>query len=139
MKEPRCGCGAAILKDRKLLLVQRLKAPEAGHWGLPGGKVDWLEHVEEAVIREVEEELGIRLRDLRLLCVVDQIDATADEHWIAPVYAALAFNGIPLLREPHKHRAFGWFSLDDLPSPLTRATEVAASALRQGQARDGSG
>jgi ADP-ribose pyrophosphatase YjhB (NUDIX family) len=49
MRAPRLGCGAAILRAGRLLLVQRRRPPEAGHWGLPGGKVDWLETVPAAV------------------------------------------------------------------------------------------
>jgi ADP-ribose pyrophosphatase YjhB (NUDIX family) len=117
--------------------MQRLRPPEALHWGLPGGKVDWLEPVAAAVAREVEEELAIRLRDLRLLCVVDQIhlvdqiDRAAPEHWVAPVYTTSAFEGEPRLVEPDKHAALGWFALDRLPAPLTVATITAVAALRQ--------
>ena len=87
-EQPRLGCGAAIVQDGRLLLVRRLREPEAGCWGLPGGKVDWLEPVEQAVRREIEEELAIRLTSLTLLCVVDQIDPARGEHWLAPVYLA---------------------------------------------------
>lgn len=130
MKEPRCGCGAAILHEGKILLVRRKSAPEADHWGLPGGKIDWLEPVEKAVLREVEEELGIVLRDLALLCVVDQIDQANAEHWVAPVYVSTAFDGEPRIVEPHKHAGLGWFPLDRLPSPLTRATQIAVASLK---------
>ncbi|WP_112661672.1 NUDIX hydrolase [Microvirga flavescens] len=130
MKEPRCGCGAVIMRDGKILLIRRINPPEAGHWGLPGGKVDWLEPVEAAVAREVTEELGVTIMDLELLCVVDQIDTEGAEHWIAPVYRARNISGEPRIVEPHKHSAFGWFALDALPSPLTRATQVAVAALR---------
>jgi len=68
---PRVGCGAAILDGNRLLLVKRLRDPEGGHWGLPGGKVDWMEPVPAAVCREIEEELGIRITLDRLLCVAD--------------------------------------------------------------------
>lgn len=132
MNQPRLGCGAAIVRNGRLLLVQRLRPPEALHWGLPGGKVDWLEPVADAVAREVDEELAIRVRDLRLLCVVDQIDRAAPEHWVAPVYATSAFEGEPRLVEPEKHAALGWFALDRLPAPLTVATREAVAALRRG-------
>ena len=128
---PRLGCGAAIVRNGCLLLVQRLRPPEALHWGLPGGKVDWLETVPDAVAREVWEELAIRLRDLRLLCVVDQIDRAAPEHWVAPVYTTATFEGEPRLVEPDKHAALGWFALDRLPAPLTIATTTAVAALRR--------
>ena len=129
-QEPRLGCGAAILQQGKLLLIKRRRAPEADHWGLPGGKVDLLETVEHAVGREINEELGIRLGDLELLCVVDLIDADGPEHWVAPVYLATQFEGTPHLVEPEKHSDFGWFALDALPEPLTESTRVAARHLR---------
>ena len=58
---PGVGCGAAILREGRLLLVKRRKAPEAGCWSLPGGKVDFLERVEDAVRREIAR--GDRRRD----------------------------------------------------------------------------
>ncbi len=129
--QPRLGCGAAIMQDGRLLLVRRLREPEAGCWGLPGGKVDWLEPVEQAVRREIEEELAIRLTSLSLLCVVDQIDTQRGEHWLAPVYLADTFDGEVRNVEPEKHSDIGWFDLDGLPEPLTVATRKAACALNE--------
>jgi ADP-ribose pyrophosphatase YjhB (NUDIX family) len=128
-REPRVGCGAAIVVDGRLLLLQRRHAPEPLHWGLPGGKVEWLEPVVEAIAREVREELGIGIEPVRLLCLCDQIDPAAGTHWLAPVYLVGAYDGEPRLMEPDKHAAFGWFALDDLPSPLTAATTMALKYL----------
>jgi 8-oxo-dGTP diphosphatase len=61
MTLPRVGCGAAILVDGRILLVRRTGAPEAGRWGLPGGKVDPFETVAAATAREVAEELGVAI------------------------------------------------------------------------------
>ncbi|WP_456237106.1 NUDIX domain-containing protein [Arenibaculum pallidiluteum] len=113
-----------------MLLVRRRCPPEAGHWGLPGGKVDWLEPVPRAVAREIAEELGIEIRAERLLCVVDQIDAAAQEHWVAPVYLVEDARGEPRILEPAALAECGWFALEGLPSPLTRATLVALDHLR---------
>ncbi len=128
-QQPRLGCGAAIVRDGQLLLVKRLQHPEAGHWGLPGGKVDWLEPVEQAMRREIFEELGLTLQGVSLLCVVDQIDPTREEHWVAPVYLASAPDMAPCNLEPHKHGEVAWFELDRLPQPLTQATRTAVRAL----------
>lgn len=129
MDQPRVGCGAAILKDGKLLLVHRRRDPEADHWGLPGGKVDFLEPVPRAVEREITEELGIGIEAKRLLCLVDMIDAGRGEHWVAPVYLVEDFTGEPAVQEPEALHGCGWFALDDLPSPLTQATVEAVRAL----------
>ncbi len=69
--EPRVGCGVAILRDDALLLIRRARPPEAGCWSLPGGKIDLGERTEDAARREILEEVGLRLGDLQLLCVVD--------------------------------------------------------------------
>lgn len=132
--EPRVGCGVAILREGRLLLVQRRGAPEAGSWSFPGGKVDPFEPTETAAARETEEELGIAVGPLKLLCVVDLIDPEADTHWVSPVYRADRFTGEPRIVEPHKHEALGWFALDALPAPLSKAVEVAARALGENTA-----
>lgn len=134
--EPRVGCGAAIVDDDgRLLLIRRRTEPEAGCWGLPGGKIDLFETSPEAARREVKEELGIDIDPVRLLCVVDHIDAAAGIHWVAPVYLIADFRGTPRNVEPDKHDAFDWFALDALPAPLTTPTRFALEALRARTAR----
>jgi ADP-ribose pyrophosphatase YjhB (NUDIX family) len=130
-KRPGVGCGAAILRGDAILLIERRRPPEAGHWGLPGGKVDWLEPSLEATRREVAEELGIVLRDPTFLCMVDLIDRAAGHHWVAPVFLCREFTGEPRLMEPLKHGGFGWFPLDRLPAKLTTPTRAALAALRR--------
>ncbi|MBS0966086.1 NUDIX domain-containing protein [Acetobacter okinawensis] len=126
---PAVGCGAFILRDGCLLLIRRVGAPEAGCWGLPGGKVDPFETAADAAMREVREEVGLEPEAGSLLCVVDQIDRAAGTHWVAPVYMVDAVQGEPRLCEPHKHDGLGWFALDALPQPLTLATQVAVQAF----------
>ncbi|CAA2156063.1 hypothetical protein MBRA_01680 [Methylobacterium brachiatum] len=109
--------------------------PEAGHWGLAGGKVDLFEPVADAVKREVTEELGIGIEPVTLLCVVDHIDADTGIHWVAPVYRVDAYSGAPRLVEPDKHDGLDWFALEAPPEPLTLAAKTAIALIRQGQTR----
>ncbi|ANP49228.1 8-oxo-dGTP diphosphatase [Streptomyces griseochromogenes] len=52
--------GAALLDDGRLLAARRSAPPElAGRWELPGGKVEAGERPEDALVRELREELGI--------------------------------------------------------------------------------
>ena len=126
---PRVGCGAAILQQGKVLLVRRRRAPEAGCWGLPGGKVDPFETITTAVAREIREELGITIQPKTLLCCVDQIDQAAGQHWVALVYRVEQYEGTPTIMEPDALSDMGWFALDMLPTPLTQATQQAVLAL----------
>jgi len=55
---------AAIIEfpDRRILLIKRATVPFKGYWALPGGKADSGETVEETVLREVREEIGIEVK-----------------------------------------------------------------------------
>ena len=129
--EPRLGCGAAIVIDGRILLVRRLSDPEAGCWGLPGGKVDLFETAAAAVEREIREELGIEIAAGKLLCLVDQIDKLKGEHWFAPVFLITKFIGDARILEPDKHDGLAWFPLDAVPDALTRSTIEALHVLRE--------
>jgi len=131
--EPRVGCGAAIVADGRILLMRRLREPEAGHWGLAGGKIDLFETAEQAMRREVAEELGIVVDEAVLLCFVDQIDRDRGTHWVAPVFVVRSFRGEPRNCEPEKHEGPAWFALDALPAPLTTPTIAAIAALTAGE------
>lgn len=129
MNQPRVGCGAAILDgEGRLLLVKRRRNPEADHWGLPGGKLDFGETVTACIAREIREELGIAIKVGDLLCVVDQI--APDAHWVAPTHRAVIASGTPAIQEPDALADWGWFDLDALPQPLTLATQVALTHLK---------
>lgn len=56
-----------IRKDGQVLLLRR---SDNGRWALPGGAVDPGEHPAEAVVREVWEETGLRVRPVRILAVI---------------------------------------------------------------------
>lgn len=137
LQHPRLGCGAVIQRaDGAILLVQRGRQPEQGHWGLPGGKVDWMEKVEDAVVREVQEETGLRVAVTRLLCVVDHFEPALGQHWVAPVYLVRALDAtVASVKEPEASLALDWFTADALPAPLTvsarRALEQVSMADRR--------
>jgi ADP-ribose pyrophosphatase YjhB (NUDIX family) len=63
---------AAIFSSHGVLLIKRDKPPFVGLWGLPGGKIHYGEHLDEAVKREVLEETGLRPAFLGLCGVVTE-------------------------------------------------------------------
>ena len=130
MPRTRLGCGAAILDGQRLVLVKRKRDPEAGCWGLPGGKVESGERIEVAVSREIKEELGIEISLERLICITDNVDVATADRWIAPVLAATLLSGRLEVCEPDALSDVRWFELSDLPSPLTAATRQTLHALK---------
>ena len=120
MKLPGLGCGALIERNGKILLLKRLKAPEAGHWSFIGGKVDFGETTRAALIREVAEEIGVEVVLGSLACLVEMPDIDG-HHWVSPVYHAQITSGEPQNLEPEKIGAVEWFDRDALPTPLAQA------------------
>lgn len=126
---PGVGCGLAIVRDGMILLYRRARAPEAGHWNIVGGKVDHMEHSLHAARREAEEETGLTLGKIDFLCLSEQIIEAAKQHWVSAIYVTDDFSGEARVMEPDKLPEFGWFSLVELPKPLSRFTADAVAAL----------
>ena len=127
---PGLGVGLAILRDGKLLLCKRMKAPEAGHWNIVGGKVDHMEPAELAARREAEEETGLSIGPIRYLGITEQLIEADRQHWISLLYVTDDTTGDPQLSEPDKLSEIGWFDLDDLPQPLSVFTQTVLTYLR---------
>lgn len=53
------GVGGAVVRDNKLLLVRRASRRGRGNWQVPGGFIEPDETIEQAVVREVEEESSV--------------------------------------------------------------------------------
>nr|WP_255604126.1 NUDIX domain-containing protein [Oscillochloris sp. ZM17-4] len=117
----------------RVFLAQRgpLAKNERGCWEFPGGSLDYGERLEDAIIREFEEEYGMRIGELRLLGVVNHILPDEGQHWVSPTYLARHMGGEPHIREPGKCSAIGWYSMGDLPAPLSL---VSVEDVRQAEA-----
>ena len=74
---PFVGVGAVVVQDGRVLLVRRRRAPLAGEWSLPGGAVELGETLEQAIVREVLEEAGLRVRVGPVVEVLDRIEHDA--------------------------------------------------------------
>ena len=72
-ERPISGVAAVVIEDDRVVLVQRGRAPAYGEWSLPGGAVELGESLEDAVVREVEEEIGLKVEVVDLVAVLDRI------------------------------------------------------------------
>ncbi len=72
MRELDVVCGA-ILHEGKYLIAKRAKGVDEGFWEFPGGKIEPNETQEQAIIRELKEELEVDVKVIKYLCSVDDI------------------------------------------------------------------
>lgn len=137
-KEVRLGCGALIVNENNevLLLKRSVKTrDEYGYWSQPGGAVDYGETVEHAIVREVKEEVGVKIKLIRYLCYTDQTKDTGAGHWVAISYLGKIITGEPKNLEPEKHKEMKWFPLDKLPRKLSVTTRDSAHAYLMSSSR----
>jgi len=67
-----------MFQDGKLLLIKRGAQPGLGKWSVPGGLVELGENVQDALLREVKEEVGLDVEAVKLIDVWDAV--TLDEN-----------------------------------------------------------
>jgi ADP-ribose pyrophosphatase YjhB (NUDIX family) len=70
---PIVGIGAVVVDGGRVLLVQRGREPLKGKWSLPGGMLEVGESLHLGVVREVEEETGLRVEPVELIELLDRI------------------------------------------------------------------
>jgi 8-oxo-dGTP diphosphatase len=116
----------------RILLTLRKRPPEAGCWSIVGGKVDFLETLEQCASREALEEVGVRITIDRLLCVTDHCLPQEEQHWVAPAYLGHIVSGEPKNCEPDKTAEVRWFPPDQLPANLTMTARNAIAAYTVG-------
>lgn len=120
--------GAFIVNDkREILLLKRSQNAknEKGKWEAPGGAVEFGETLEQAVRREMKEELGIEIDILKQWTAKDHIIPEDKQHWVPTTFLVKLSKGdAPKIMEPHKHDAIGWFAMDNFPSPLSVITQM---------------
>ena len=72
-EHPIVGVSAVIFVDKSVLLVRRKQEPAKGQWSIPGGAVELGEGILEALARELQEELSVKIAVGGLVGVFDKI------------------------------------------------------------------
>nr|WP_269468134.1 8-oxo-dGTP diphosphatase MutT [Devosia ureilytica] len=118
---------ALVDPDRRVLIAQRPEGKSmAGLWEFPGGKVEPGETPEAALIRELNEELGIETRQACLAPLSFVSHAYESIHLLMPLYVCRKWQGTPVARE---HMALKWVrpqALRDYPMPPADEPLIAA-------------
>jgi 8-oxo-dGTP diphosphatase len=109
---------ALVDADRRVLIAQRPQGKQlAGLWEFPGGKLEPGETPEQALIRELEEELGVSTKTACLASLTFASHSYDSFHLLMPLFVCRKWQGTPQARE---HAALKWVrpqALSDYPMP----------------------
>ena len=109
---------ALIDADNRVLIAQRPEGKNlAGLWEFPGGKVDPGERPEQALIRELKEELGIDVTEPCLAPLTFASHAYDDFHLLMPLYICRRWSGTVMSREGQNLAWVRANKLRDYPMP----------------------
>lgn len=108
---------AIIIKDNKVLLCKRASEPFKRKWDLPGGYLEERESPEDALRREMREELGVEIKSMKLSSVVGPAyyPFGGQEQWNTDIYYEVTTRDMPRASRHSDVVAIAWFDPDQLP------------------------
>lgn len=122
-----------VLRRHEVLLIQLVNSLFHGSWNLPGGHAMTGEDVVSAAVRELQEEVGLRVQPDNLhFCSVTHHRPPSRSEKVTFTFTVRCFVGEPHVAEPDRASTARWTSLDALPSNLMLQ---AAASLRLFQRR----
>ncbi|ODT13853.1 MAG: NTP pyrophosphohydrolase [Kaistia sp. SCN 65-12] len=109
---------ALVDPDNRILIAQRPEGKAlAGLWEFPGGKVDAGETPEDALIRELREELGVETKTACLAPLTFASHTYDDFHLLMPLYVCRRWTGFPQSLEGQALKWVRAKQLRDYPMP----------------------
>ncbi len=115
-KSPLLAADGILLEKRCVLLVKRKIHPFFGFWVIPGGHIEYGETAENAVKRELKEELGVTVKIKKLIGVYSNPKRDPRYHIISIVYLVEKNKGKIKLNEEASE--FKFFYLKNLPKKI---------------------
>lgn len=113
-----CAVYAYFIKDDQILLNLRQNTGWMdGYYGLPSGHLEKEESLKEALIREVQEEVGITVTETNLVLyhVMHRVDPISKMQYIDFFFKVEYWSGELINNEPEKSEHIKWFYMDRLP------------------------
>jgi 8-oxo-dGTP diphosphatase len=124
-KRVHVAVGVVVNAAQQILVSQRLPhLHQGGLWEFPGGKVESGETVQQALVRELAEELGVQV--LRSEALIEISHDYSDKSVLLDVWCVEAFDGQPHGREGQRWQWVDSIGLRDLEFPAANQPIIAA-------------
>jgi 8-oxo-dGTP diphosphatase len=108
------GATCYLLRDDRVLLIERARDPYAGYWSAPGGKCEHGESPVDTVIREMHEETGLTIVNPTLRALQTSVDIAYPVQWNLWAFSATEFSGT--LTANTSEGRVQWHRIADVPS-----------------------
>ena len=115
--------------EPKVLLIQRGGEPFKGAWAFPGGFMDIDETTEKCAIRELEEETGLRVSDIKQIGAYSKVDRDPRGRTITVAYLTIIDEPIAVTGQDDAAKA-EWWPVDALPPLAFDHDEIMADAMQ---------
>jgi 8-oxo-dGTP diphosphatase len=107
-----------VVRNGQFLMGRRRNAHGDGSWSVPGGHLEFGESWEQTAKREVLEETGLEIANVRFGAVTNDHFADENKHYVTIWMMSDHLRGEPAIAEPDKYIEIGWYDFNALPSPL---------------------
>ena len=114
--------------EPKVLIIQRGGEPFKGAWAFPGGFIDMDETTEQCAIRELEEETGLRVSDIKQIGAYSKVDRDPRGRTITVAYLTIIDKPIAVTGQDDAANA-EWWPVDALPPLAFDHDEIMADAM----------
>lgn len=118
MTQVRVGIGVFVWRDGKFLMGKRRGSHGHDTWSIPGGHLEIGETWAECATREVLEETGIHVTNIRFLAATEDFFPDDNKQYVTIWVESDWANGEPTITEPDKYLDHEWRTFQTLPTPL---------------------
>ncbi len=129
--KPNFAVRAMVIKDGQVLLGKNKGTYGNGMYAFPGGHLHYLESFQDCIKRELQEECGIEVDNIRYPSVSNMVE-DGGIHNIHITLLADYKSGEPTALEPDKYESWAWYDIDNLPSPLFKNCQLSIQNYKDG-------
>lgn len=131
-EKTKIGVGVLVFKDNKILLGKRRWRHGDGEYSFPGGHLEYMQSFENCAKQETLEEAGIKIKNIRFLCLANT-NLYLPRHEIYIGVIAEWESGETRSLEDERIVDWGWYDLNNLPKPLFKFCEISIEAYKTGK------
>lgn len=121
---------ALFIRNNKVLLEKRKEDEDnyAGLWAIPGGHREKEEEIESTLIREIKEELGVKIIKFKTLGVFRDIDPTSKKEYEHHAFLCLRWDGA--ITQTTEQERIKWFDIDEIEQ-ITKHAKLVETIIEK--------